>query len=149
MLNFQGTVAESLDSSEDDLFDGKSYLGKGNKTYEIPFAINQTKKTFLLSSKQTKPQQKKEIPNHNAKNIQQNCYTPSNLRSCISQENILSAMTSRNDPIYRGSYNRDVLPYVSSNLTINRNFKTEPRYNKDWLPTKENFLTEGAIMGKY
>ncbi|EEB13307.1 deltex, putative [Pediculus humanus corporis] len=138
----RGTVADSLDSSEDDIFEGKSYLAK--------FSKDCNKKKFLQSSKHQKIMIKKEIPNmvNKFKNIQQNCHKLSSAKKSRSEENFLSESTLKNDGVYVGSYNEDVIPYFSKLRASKRNVKTDQSFNgRDWLQTRDYCSTDGAIIG--
>lgn len=145
MTFLQGTVADSLDSSEDDIFDGKLYLTKNNKDYN--------KKKFLLSSKHPKINVKREMPNtiQKSKNIQQNCNMLSNVKKSKSQENFLSAINMRNDntpSVYIGSYSAEAIPYFSKMSAQRRNFKIDQKHNRDWIQPKDSCSAEGVISGE-
>lgn len=133
-----------MDSSEDDIFEGKSYLAK--------FSKDCNKKKFLQSSKHQKIMIKKEIPNmvNKFKNIQQNCHKLSSAKKSRSEENFLSESTLKNDGVYVGSYNEDVIPYFSKLRASKRNVKTDQSFNgRDWLQTRDYCSTDGAIIGTH
>lgn len=142
MIIFQGTVADSFDSSEDDIFDGKFYITTHSKEYN--------KKKFLLSSKTPKINIKKEMPStsQKLKNIHQSSNVLSNMRKSKSHDNFLSAMNIKNEPIYSGSYGTDTMTYFSNLAAPRKYFKVDSKQNKDWIQTKESCTPEGAIMGK-
>ncbi|KAK6637880.1 hypothetical protein RUM44_008302 [Polyplax serrata] len=137
----RGTVADSFDSSEDDIFDGKFYITTHSKEYN--------KKKFLLSSKTPKINIKKEMPStsQKLKNIHQSSNVLSNMRKSKSHDNFLSAMNIKNEPIYSGSYGTDTMTYFSNLAAPRKYFKVDSKQNKDWIQTKESCTPEGAIMG--
>ena len=163
-LTLQGTVAESLDSSEDDVFETKSYLSSKRKhRYEMPLPVMQTK---------AKPEQTKKYPNQqNSETLNQNQRTRAMFQNChnsrnnnnvdinTSSFNLLknNSMFCDNDEynsdsLYLSNYSAQDHSLWTTTSSIRPMSKMETNRSDGWLyrtrrDSRDSCSTEGAIIG--